>query len=122
VSLAQRTILVVDDEPDIQDIVRRLLTRQGATVLVAGGIDEALLVADAHDGGIDLAITDLLMPGGRGSDLADRLHATRPDTRVMYMSGMPRHHESVLALGETAVVLQKPFRPNDLVETVESAI
>ncbi len=81
------TVLVVEDEDAVREMVRRTLSRVGYRVLEAGDGREAIGVADRHDGPIHLLITDVVMPAMSGGDLATELARTRPDLEVIYMSG-----------------------------------
>jgi DNA-binding NtrC family response regulator len=116
------TVLVADDEPDLCEITRRILTRAGITVVPAAGYREAIRTAGDYPDEIHLLLTDLRMPGGSGPELVERLRAARPDLRVLYMSGLPKHHPSVLELGPKAAVLEKPFTPAQLLEAVTAAL
>jgi len=77
------TILVVDDETVVLDTVRDGLTAHGYQVLTAANGDEALQVSQAHQGSIALALVDVIMPGMSGPEVAQRLHAARPDLKVL---------------------------------------
>src|SRR5689334_14358091 len=79
------TVLLVDDEADIREAVRRILSRAGYTVLVAGGPTEALGLCQHHDGPLDLLLTDALMPELPGRELAGQASALRGDLSVLYM-------------------------------------
>src|ERR1017187_335431 len=81
------TILVVDDEDTVLSLVRTMLWRGGFTVLEAPGAEEALRVASGHAGSIDLLVSDVLMPGTNGYELADALISVRPEAKVLFMSG-----------------------------------
>ena len=81
------TVLVVEDERGVRRLVARMLTRIGYQVLVARDGLDAETVANDHDGPIHLLLTDVVMPGLGGKQVADRLAATHPDMRVLYMSG-----------------------------------
>jgi DNA-binding response OmpR family regulator len=116
------TVLVADDEPDLCEITRRILTRAGMTVVPAVGYREALRVAADFTGEIHLLLTDLRMPGGSGAELVERLRADRPDLRVLYMSGLPKHHPTVLELGPKAAVLEKPFTGPELLSAVNAVL
>jgi DNA-binding NtrC family response regulator len=119
----QRTVLVVDDEPDLCEIVRRMLHGRGYQVLTARGVLDAIARCDSHDGRIHLVVTDLRMPDGTGSQLADRVQQTRPETAVLYMSGLPAHTGPVADLTRAdATVLAKPFTPAELLAAVDAAI
>jgi DNA-binding response OmpR family regulator len=116
------TVLVADDEPDLCEIARRILTRAGITVVPAAGYREAIRVAGDYADEIHLLLTDLRMPGGSGAELVERLRVARPDLRVLYMSGLPSHHPSVQELGPKAAVLEKPFSPQELLAAVTAAL
>jgi two-component system, cell cycle sensor histidine kinase and response regulator CckA len=107
------TILVVDDEPAIRDIASRILRRAHYTVLTAPDGPSALRLASEHPGTIHYLLTDVVMPHMPGNELARRLTAIRPSTRVLYMSG---YAEPMLANGTSTQVrlLDKPFTPDQL--------
>lgn len=118
-----RTVLVVDDEPDLCEIIRRMLDGRGYLVLTAAGVRDASARVDAHVGPIDLLVTDLRMPDGDGQSLAAGLRRTRPGTGVLYMSGLPAYADPVAALIRAgATVLPKPFTMADLLAAVSSAL
>jgi CheY-like chemotaxis protein len=81
------TVLVVEDEDAVRELVRRTLSRVGYRVLEAGNGREAARVAGDHEGPIHLLITDVVMPGMNGKELAAELVRSRPDLEVIYMSG-----------------------------------
>ena len=81
------TILVVDDEPEVLSIARDMFEAKGFRVLVAGSPEEALRIAQSTPGPIDVLLTDVVMPGLNGRELADRLSALRSEIKVIYMSG-----------------------------------
>jgi two-component system cell cycle sensor histidine kinase/response regulator CckA len=115
-----QTILAVDDEADLLEAVRRVLSRLGHTVLTAGGPAEALDVCRHYRGRIDLLLTDVRMPGGSGSELAAQAVTLRPDLAVLYMSGLfdAADHEP----GSPQWVVAKPFTPASLAEAVDGAM
>lgn len=82
-SVTGATVLVVDDEPAVLETVRDGLAAHGYQVLTAAGPDEAVQVAQAHTGTIALALIDVVMPGMSGPQVAQRLHETRPDLKVL---------------------------------------
>ncbi|HYD51802.1 MAG TPA: ATP-binding protein, partial [Gemmatimonadaceae bacterium] len=117
------TVLLVEDEDALRRLAARVLTRRGYRVLVANGGDEALAIAAAHDGAIDLLLTDVVMPGMSGRELAERLATLRPETKLMYMSGytedaIVRHGVS----GHETAFLQKPFTPDALLRGVQAVL
>jgi CheY-like chemotaxis protein len=114
-----RTVLAVDDEPDLLEAIRRILGRRGHTVLTATGPAEALDLAQRHDGGIDLLLTDLRMPGGTGTELAVRATQARPGLAVLFMSGLA--DAGVTELPEASTVA-KPFTPRSLADAVDQAL
>jgi two-component system, cell cycle sensor histidine kinase and response regulator CckA len=103
------TILVVDDEPVVLETVRDGLTAHGYQVLTAGGGAEALQIAQAHQGAIALALVDVVMPGMGGPEVAQRLHASRPDLKILFMSGFSTEVVVVHGLDAGDPLLVKPF-------------
>jgi PAS domain S-box-containing protein len=117
------TVLLVEDEPAVRALAQRVLQLLGYRVLLAGDGAEALRVASEHGGPIDLLLTDVVMPIMHGTQLAERLTAVRPQTRVLFMSG---YTDSVLVRrgvqrGETRW-LPKPFRAEALAQKVREAL
>jgi DNA-binding NtrC family response regulator len=109
-----QTVLVVEDEDGLRELARRLLLRQGHTVLVAANADEALRLFEANQS-IDVLLTDVVMPGASGPDLTRRLVEQRPALRVIYMSGYTEDaivQHGVLEPGIT--FLNKPFTSETL--------
>jgi signal transduction histidine kinase/CheY-like chemotaxis protein len=104
------TVLVAEDEPGVRDLVQRILTTLGYTVLMAVDGQDALKVAAAYDAPIDLLLSDVVMPNMNGSALAKLLRLQRPDIKVIYMSGYT--DDDVLRHGiaaEDTAFMQKPF-------------
>jgi PAS domain S-box-containing protein len=117
------TVLVVEDEQLVRDLVCRTLRRAGYTVLVAEHGEEALAVARAHVGPIELMITDVVMPRMNGSDLADRLSLERPGLRVLFVSGYTSEGLVVRGgLEPGTEYLQKPFTPAVLLDRVRELL
>lgn len=81
------TILVVDDEPHVLKLMAAMLAHHGYRVLPACGGEEALRVFEQHPDGINLLVTDVVMPGMSGPMLADRLAALQPGLRILFVSG-----------------------------------
>jgi DNA-binding response OmpR family regulator len=102
-------ILVVDDERVVLDTVRDGLSAHGYQVLTAEGGEEALRIAQAHQGAIALALLDVVMPGMSGPEVAQRLHATRPDLKILFMSGFSTEVVVVHGLDSGDPILVKPF-------------
>src|ERR1700760_380843 len=84
------TILVVDDEEDLRDIMRRMLERRGFNTLIAGDSQAAIAVCRDHPGDIDVLVTDLGLPGVTGGELSRSAAELRPKMQVVYISGLPR--------------------------------
>ncbi len=117
------TILLAEDELSVRDLAIRLLTRRGYKVLAAASGEEAIELAAQHDGPIDLLLTDVVMPGISGRELADRLALSRPETPVLFMSGYTG--EVILKHGlqeEDTLLLQKPYDAEMLLKGVRSAL
>ena len=115
-------VLLVEDEPAVRAIAARSLERAGFRVLQASGGAAALELMDRH-GQPDLVLTDLMMPGIGGSELARRLKARWPDLPVMFMSGYSAEDlRRTGAVDLEGVVIQKPFRPESLVRSVNAAL
>jgi PAS domain S-box-containing protein len=117
------TVLLVEDQRSVLEQGRRLLTELGYTVMDAATTDEALRLAHEYEREIDLLITDVIMPGMNGRDLAARILQTRPATRCLYMSG---YNADVIAdkgvLEEGVQFIQKPFSMWELADKVREAM
>jgi len=122
------TILLVDDEPALLATAREMLEAEGYEILDALNAEEAVRVAAAHPGPIDLLLTDLVMPGASGQDLALLLGLQRPDLRVLYMSsfaiikGQRQFAEVENGLDLGAPVILKPFTTERLTEKVQEVL
>ncbi len=105
-------------------LVRTMLWRAGFTVLEADGAEEALHVASEHAGSIDLLVSDVLMPGTNGYDLADALVAVRPQTKVLFMSGYRDKvlSESTGRASSEAPLIRKPFTQYALVSKIQDLL
>src|SRR5438128_5542081 len=117
------TVLLAEDEPAVRAIARQALERQGYTVLAAPSGADALALAAQHGATIHLLLTDVVMPGMSGRDLADRLTAQRPSIRVLYISGYTDNAIVRHGMLEPGLAyLQKPLRPDALVRKVREAL
>jgi len=116
------TILVVEDEPGIRGLVRKILKRENFDVIEAGNGEEALAAASSHGASIGLLLTDVMLPGIGGRELAETLVAAQADLKVVYISGFT-DDESVRAgqFPPGSIFLQKPFTLSALVGVVKSA-
>ena len=104
------TILVVEDELGIRELVRDVLQMAGYEVLIAPNSEEALREAQSYGKPIQLVITDLIMPGVDGLELSRRLKARQPDIKVILMSGYGEDRiDEVGGLQAGMAVLEKPF-------------
>jgi CheY-like chemotaxis protein len=112
---ARKTVLVVDDEPEIRKLVGAMVTQFGYSVLTADSGDHAITVYKNHRSPIDLLITDVVAPGMSGPMLADKLSAIQPDLKVLYISGYDNTHvvqKYVVEKGHA--LLGKPFTMEEL--------
>jgi PAS domain S-box-containing protein len=117
------TILLAEDEAAVRTVVREALVRLGYTVLEATSADAAIEIGERHAGPIHLLLTDVVMPGRSGGQVAARLRRARPEMRVVFMSGYPDAAVLRLSKGEPGVTyLQKPFGPDSLARTVRRAL
>ena len=119
----RETVLLAEDEGGVRALARHVLSECGYTVLEAADGEEALRVAAAHAGPIDLLATDVVMPRLGGRELAERLLPKRPGTRLLYLSGYA--NDPLLSQGVTggpAGFLQKPFMPRDLAQKVREVL
>jgi PAS domain S-box-containing protein len=110
VAQGSETILLVEDESTVRELTQQYLQAQGYTVFEAADPNIALQISKAHSGPIHLLLTDVIMPGMNGRELAQRITAARAETRVLYMSGYTENaigHNGTLDAGIN--LLQKPF-------------
>ena len=116
------TILLVEDEEAIRHLVRDILTRWGYEVLEARAGEEALSACARHLGRIHLLLTDVLMPRMSGRDLAKRVQGSRPEVKVLFVSGYPDDTTFPEGLDPGAAYLSKPFTPDALVRKVRELL
>ncbi|HEY7586461.1 MAG TPA: PAS domain S-box protein [Candidatus Deferrimicrobiaceae bacterium] len=115
----RETVLVVEDEEMVRELVCEVLRKNGYTVLEAQDGEEALRVSGGHRGPIHLLVTDMVMPRMRGNDLAERLVPLRPEMKVLYMSGYTGGQVfGAGGMGAGQAFMQKPFGPAALAKTV----
>jgi PAS domain S-box-containing protein len=116
------TILVVEDEPAVRQITRRMLVMSGYRVLEASNAGEALLIGERHQGDIDIVLTDIVMPYLSGVEGARRLVVQRPTLKVVFMSGYSDTYDPVELEALGAQFLSKPFTRDQLLVAVETAL
>ncbi len=117
------TILVVEDDQNVRSLARKILERYGYTVLDARDPEDALEICRRHAGSIHLTVTDVVMPKMSGPELAEALHAIRPDLKILYMSGYAGAaiiKNGVLKPG--TAFLQKPITPDTLARKVREVL
>ncbi|MCU1381613.1 MAG: putative Hybrid sensor histidine kinase, partial [Acidobacteria bacterium] len=110
----QETLMIVEDEPSVRNMVASALRHDGYHLLLAGSAEEALVAADEHEGPIDLLLSDAMMPGKSGIELAALMTARRPGIPVIIMSGYTEETLDVPGLKEPIALLHKPFTPREL--------
>jgi CheY-like chemotaxis protein len=111
----KKTILVVDDEPEVRKLVSAMVSQFGFHVLTADSGEHALTLYKNHKGPIDLLITDVIAPGMSGPMLADKLAEMQPDLKVLYISGYDNTHvvqKYVVEKGHA--LLTKPFSLDEM--------
>jgi PAS domain S-box-containing protein len=121
--IVRETILLVEDEAGIRALVRKILRREKYNVIEAGSMREAMTMAAAAPGRIDLLITDVMLAGDSGRDLAEHLRKTRHDLKVLYISGYT-DDDAVRtgAIPPGSKFLQKPFTLGALVGKVKESL
>lgn len=113
----RRTVLVVDDDVMMLEVLVRVLGRENYELITAGSGPDALALLDAHAGGLDLLITDFSMPEMRGRELAERVRERYPDIKVLYQTGFSELlFEDRAELEEGSAFLEKPFTARGLRE------
>jgi two-component system cell cycle sensor histidine kinase/response regulator CckA len=110
------TILVVEDQEGLRELMREILARYGYKVLPATEGREALRIAAKHEDPIHLLITDLIMPKMGGKEVAQELPRSHPETLILYMSGYANNVNELIAAGHSFI--EKPFSPDTLLRRV----
>ena len=117
------TVLVAEDQAAVRDLMVRVLEDLGYIALAARDGADAVRIEEAHTGAIDLLLSDVIMPGLNGPDLAQRLLSRRPSLKVLYVSGFTSHLATRLGtIGGRAGFLQKPFTPDRLAAKVREVL
>ncbi|MBV8730783.1 MAG: response regulator [Acidobacteriia bacterium] len=120
---AKKTVLVVDDEPEVRKLVGAMMAQFGFAVLTADSGEHALTLYKKHAAPLELLITDVVAPGMSGPMLADKLTALQPDLKVLYISGYDSTHvvqKYVVDKGHALLI--KPFALGDLRNKIESVL
>jgi len=112
-------ILVVEDEPGVRALINRILSREGYDVVMASSGAEALRLLDEMED-IDLVVSDIVMPGMKGTEMVRTIHQDRPELPILYVTGYPQ--EDDLTLGPNERLLLKPFNQRDLLSNVSEAL
>ena len=117
------TVLLVEDEAVVRELVREILERDGYRVIVAPTPADALDASQNAADSIDLLLTDVVMPGMSGPEVAETLVASREGLKVLYMSGYTDELAAEHALLKPGTAfIQKPFRAQELTEKVRSLL
>jgi two-component system cell cycle sensor histidine kinase/response regulator CckA len=117
------TILIVEDDHSLRDLAKRILRLAGYSVLTASNGGEALLLLERHDGPVHLMLTDVVMPGMSGRDLAARLVDVRPQMKVLYTSGYT--DDAILrhgVLDEGTHFIHKPYATAELTRKIRDVL
>ncbi len=114
-----KTLLLADDDDIVRDLLQGYLEDQGFQVIVAGNGQEALNTADMYDGDIDVLLSDIRMPKMDGVTLSKQIHLSRPQTKILLMSGCKGDSITTSEMTDSPVVfIQKPFLLPDLLHTI----
>jgi len=117
------TILIVEDDPMLLKVAGNMLRQYGYEAIEVGDGREAMRIAEEFEGSIDLLLTDVIMPGMGGRDLAEKMKSKRPGIKIIYMSGYTDNtivHNG--ALEEDVVLVEKPFTPETLVKKIREVL
>ena len=122
-SSSERTILVVEDQPEVLSLLADALQMVGYRVLTAAHADDGLAIGDEHAEQIDLVLTDVVMPDLGGPELVGRLLDRWPGMRAVYMSGYAEGDKIRVGMEDSQTsFLQKPFSADNLVLTVREVL
>ena len=121
--LDKRTVLVVEDEPEVLSIIRYLLDKQGLQVFTAGDAESALEIFESHENPISLVITDVILPKMNGVKMADAMSRKNPSTRFIFMSGYSSQSKKSYGVfkGDSNFI-SKPFSINALIELIKTCL
>ena len=116
------TVLIVEDDEGVRVVAARILREQGYTVLEARRASEARRLWETHGARIDVLLTDVVMPDMNGPKLATELSRSRPELRVLYMSGYPGAAGVDTETGERIRCIEKPFTPASLTAKIRELL
>jgi CheY-like chemotaxis protein/two-component sensor histidine kinase len=112
-------VLLVEDEPALREVTRRILTRNGYRVIAADNGNEAIRAAMSCEGRIDVLLTDVIMPGMQGREVAQQIRKIQPDIAILYMSGYTEGLLSAQGVLEPGInLIEKPFNEKSLLRKV----
>jgi two-component system cell cycle sensor histidine kinase/response regulator CckA len=119
----KRTVLVVDDDPSVLNVLRGVLDRAGYEVLSAGDAVAALEQFEGRRAPVSLLLTDVVMPGMSGMELANRLVVLDPKLKILLIAGLPDHPQVIASVMQKGFsFLPKPFHPKQLVAKVKEIL
>jgi len=117
------TVLVVEDEPAMREVTRRILARNGYEVLTAASGRDAIEIATGRPGGIDVLVSDVVMPQMLGKETAERIRALHPAVKVLFMSGYTEGVLDTQGVLEAGVnLIEKPFTEASLLAKLREVI
>ncbi len=117
------TLLVVEDESVLRNLLRRILGNHGYTVIEAANGEEALQQLEQHQGEVHLLITDMVMPSMGGEELVERLKRSGKELKVLFMSGYTDTPVTEKHLIEPGLAfIQKPYTPNEILQKVRQVL
>jgi hypothetical protein len=120
---AGEKVLVVEDEPALREVTRRILARNGYEVVVAANGQEAIAASASCPGGLDLLLTDVVMPQMRGKEVAEHVCAYQPAVCVLFMSGYTQGLLGALGILEPGIsLIEKPFSEEALLRKVRALL
>jgi CheY-like chemotaxis protein len=120
VARVAETILLIEDEDAVRDVLRQTLEREGYVVVAAADGEDALSAASAHTGPLHAVVTDVAMPRMGGPETVERLHSPRPGLPVIFISGDVQDPTALVRGG--ASFLQKPFAPQALAQLLRERL
>ena len=116
------TILAVDDNPEVRNLLRTILKKNGYTVFIADNPETALAISSSYDGIINLLVTDIILPGMNGTELYNKIRITRPVISVIYISGYTANAIDHNGAIEEINFIQKPFSISDFIRKIREVL